>query len=302
MKLEQISKIEDIQIPLPQSPSEDLIWHVGAALQEYAGPTEMTARRALGALFEVAQISCSKDGTAMLTKTATPLLIEAVGGSLVGYVDDKSLYAASQAVFSATVEFLSNSPALMPLADEIGQSNSAAERSAHVVRGNLPKEERRWPIRQLRDGSWRLNVVVEREEEILALRVALQEIAIRTGAGDEAVDGAREIARAALIATSNSQRPVVDIVELGGNCPVQAEGTIAGKPFFFRARGSSWRLSVGDGDPIGNPEWTYQEDYGENYEAGWMEEKEAIRFILQAADQYQATRPVAQQPGPVGAR
>ena len=26
----------------------------------------------------------------------------------------------------------------------------------------------------------------------------------------------------------------------GGNCPVQAEGKINGKPFYFRARGECW--------------------------------------------------------------
>lgn len=38
-----------------------------------------------------------------------------------------------------------------------------------------------------------------------------------------------------------------------GNCPVQAEGTIDGFPFYFRARGGSWKLSITctpDGNPI----------------------------------------------------
>jgi len=309
---------------MTQRPEEDrienleLIWHVGAALQSYTGPTVKAASEALKALFEAAQKGYIQDGKAVLPKEPPQIMIESIMAALVDYVHQEEMSAAAQAVYEATFEFLSQAsaqivsettskfvpkaPVSAPNDAELGQSNSAAERSAHVIRGNPPKEERPWPIRQLHDGTWQLNVVVEREEEILALRVALQEIAIQPGAGDEAIDRTREIALAALLATNNDKRPAVDIVELGGNCPVQAEGTIAGKPFYFRARGSSWRLSVGDGDLMGNPEWTYKEDYGETFEAGWMEQREAIRFILLAAERYQATRPAEQQPSPIGAR
>ena len=37
----------------------------------------------------------------------------------------------------------------------------------------------------------------------------------------------------------------LDIHSLGGNCPVQAEGLIDGHPFFFRARGAHWSMTVG---------------------------------------------------------
>lgn len=37
---------------------------------------------------------------------------------------------------------------------------------------------------------------------------------------------------------------------IGGACPVQAEGTVDGIPFYFRARGNGWSLSIGV-DPIG---------------------------------------------------
>jgi hypothetical protein len=63
---------------------------------------------------------------------------------------------------------------------------------------------------------------------------------------------------------------------LRGNCPVQAEGTFDGEPFYFRARYTSWRVEVG--------EWEcgalYRED--SKYGAGWMSEKEARAFIEQA--------------------
>lgn len=44
------------------------------------------------------------------------------------------------------------------------QSNEAAERSAHVTRGNKPTPAD-WPIVQLADGSWKLKAIVELEEE-----------------------------------------------------------------------------------------------------------------------------------------
>ena len=81
------------------------------------------------------------------------------------------------------------------------------------------------------------------------------------------------------------------IDDLGGNCPVQAEGTIDGRPFYFRARGSAWSFGVGD-DPVGEPEWEYEQEYlGGPFAAGWMTEDEARSFIEYAAEKY-ATRDV----------
>lgn len=80
------------------------------------------------------------------------------------------------------------------------------------------------------------------------------------------------------------------IAWIGGNCPVQAEGTIAGKPFYFRARFDSWSMRIG-GDPVGNPEWRYDEEYGdEPFAAGWMTEEEALAFIERAAEMYLAEK------------
>jgi hypothetical protein len=71
---------------------------------------------------------------------------------------------------------------------------------------------------------------------------------------------------------------------LGGNCPVQAEGTICGEPFYFRARGNSWSMSIGGSDVVGNPHWEYYENYGQDaFEAGWMPEAEALVFIQREA-------------------
>lgn len=56
---------------------------------------------------------------------------------------------------------------------------------------------------------------------------------------------------------------------LGGNCPVQAEGTVDGHEFYFRARGSYWSMSIGGDDVVGKPAWYYEEPYGSGpYDAG----------------------------------
>lgn len=87
-----------------------------------------------------------------------------------------------------------------------------------------------------------------------------------------------------------------------GNCPVQAEGTIDGRIWYFRARGESWSFDVWpDGVgwlndqhdlPADQEEWTYSEPYGpidgggREFAAGWMTEDEALGFIAIAAAKY----------------
>lgn len=80
--------------------------------------------------------------------------------------------------------------------------------------------------------------------------------------------------------------PGVELMELYGYCPVQGEGTIDGKSFYFRARGSHWSLGIG-GEPVGEPEWYYDEPYGNGpFDAGWMPLDEAIAFIKAGAERY----------------
>ena len=81
---------------------------------------------------------------------------------------------------------------------------------------------------------------------------------------------------------------------LSGNCPVQAEGTVNGKRFYFRARGEHWSFEVHDsaeceylGWPDDGQTWYYEEEYGSWPDAGWMEESEARAFIDKAADLYE---------------
>lgn len=85
--------------------------------------------------------------------------------------------------------------------------------------------------------------------------------------------------------------PSIFIEYLSGNCPVQSEGAIDGKPFYFRARGSHWSIGIG-GEPIMSPDWCYVEDYGDDkYSAGWMSQYEALAFIAKAVELYAKGEP-----------
>jgi hypothetical protein len=86
----------------------------------------------------------------------------------------------------------------------------------------------------------------------------------------------------------------IHIEMIGGNCPVQAEGTIDGVPFYFRARGRRWAMSIGK-DPVGilatietrTDEWFAEATWGtERFAAGWMPEEEARRLIDWCAAEY----------------
>lgn len=102
---------------------------------------------------------------------------------------------------------------------------------------------------------------------------------------------------------------MIEIDWLGGNCPVQAEGRIDGEPFYFRARGEHWSLSVGSyheictdlavhgRDVIGNPRWEHEEEWGDGpYDAGWMPEDEARRMIEKGATLWRAATAMSEIP------
>ena len=75
-----------------------------------------------------------------------------------------------------------------------------------------------------------------------------------------------------------------------GQCPVQADGTIDGLPFYFRARGDKWSFSVAPVgiDPVVHADWFHHADYDEQgpFGAGWMSHDEARGFIQEAAILY----------------
>jgi len=83
----------------------------------------------------------------------------------------------------------------------------------------------------------------------------------------------------------------VEICFTGRACPVQAEGVVLGTPFYFRARGQRWSMSIGD-DPIsvscGQKEgWYKDEPWGEQmYDAGWMPVETAKEIIERCAEEY----------------
>jgi len=79
---------------------------------------------------------------------------------------------------------------------------------------------------------------------------------------------------------------------LGGNCPVQAEGTIDGVvEFYFRARGDEWRIHIGpDRARFTKDEWTYGEPYGEWPAAGWITREEALQFIALGIEKWRKRR------------
>lgn len=91
---------------------------------------------------------------------------------------------------------------------------------------------------------------------------------------------------------------IVNIGVIGGNCPLQAEGTIDGVPFYFRARGRRWTMGIGK-DPVGilttietkTDEWFAECTWGaERFAAGWMPEEEARRLIDWCASEYRQNR------------
>lgn len=88
-----------------------------------------------------------------------------------------------------------------------------------------------------------------------------------------------------------TEEPAIIIDWMGGNCPVQAEGTINGKPFYFRARGEIWSLGIGGADPCGKPEWEHLEWFGEWPDAGWMTTEEATDFLKPSRRRYAAKLP-----------
>lgn len=54
------------------------------------------------------------------------------------------------------------------------QTNEAAERSAHVTRGEKPAPAE-WPVVRMPDGAWKLKSVVALEARIAELEAALKE-------------------------------------------------------------------------------------------------------------------------------
>lgn len=92
--------------------------------------------------------------------------------------------------------------------------------------------------------------------------------------------------------------PQISVEYIGGNCPVQAEGTIGGVEFYFRARGVHWSMSIGGPDVVLSPDWYHQEEWGDGpFAAGWMPEDVAREMMRKAFAMYRAARPTAPATG-----
>ena len=78
-----------------------------------------------------------------------------------------------------------------------------------------------------------------------------------------------------------------------GNCPVQAWGNLdSGEYYYFRSRGCRWSLDVCKSE---SDWWSwkddrflfqYSENYGSEYEAGWITSRQAVRFATKAIKLY----------------
>ena len=82
----------------------------------------------------------------------------------------------------------------------------------------------------------------------------------------------------------------VIIHEICGNCPVQAEGTIMGVPFYFRSRGNTAAIGIGE-DPVGvtlgSDGFYRSEQIGDSaFAAGWISEGQACAMIHKWAEEY----------------
>jgi len=85
---------------------------------------------------------------------------------------------------------------------------------------------------------------------------------------------------------------------LGGNVPVQGEGTIDGLPWYFRARGRGWSFEVckDPGMTADMPGWSNGLIFDVWHEShawpdvGWIEHEDAEVIIHCCADLYRLSR------------
>lgn len=85
---------------------------------------------------------------------------------------------------------------------------------------------------------------------------------------------------------------------LGGNCPVQGDGVVDGRPWYFRARGEGVEFSVAyepDGDAVNagmgwEPGFSIWVAIGPWPDAGWISDAEAEEFIARGVALYRMVR------------
>lgn len=90
-------------------------------------------------------------------------------------------------------------------------------------------------------------------------------------AGTVTLDGDR------LVANEDPVAVDLNVENLGGNCPVQAEGRMNGIEFYYRARGENQSVETDDGF------FMQERVIGGPYMAGWLGDEQAREFITRAA-------------------
>ena len=97
--------------------------------------------------------------------------------------------------------------------------------------------------------------------------------------------------------TDRAARLGITLDSLGGNCPVQAEGSFDSHRFHYRARGDEWQFHVWKAEratkcremPFGEEAFLIERDYGDGpYDAGWMPRHEALGFICDGVEEFRA--------------
>jgi len=101
---------------------------------------------------------------------------------------------------------------------------------------------------------------------------------------------------------SRSSGVQVVLSEFGGECPVQAFGTVAyhgiETDLYFRARHAIWSVEIGEAPPFGpnagtlkEGEWSYEEDWPHGrHAAGYMSVEDAEKCILKALVLWRASQ------------
>ena len=80
----------------------------------------------------------------------------------------------------------------------------------------------------------------------------------------------------------------LDVKWMGGWCPVQSEGNLGKKRWYFRSRGDGWSFYLGEPntDIFSHNDYFRTEDWGKWPDAGYMPLDIALGFILDCVEEY----------------
>lgn len=153
------------------------------------------------------------------------------------------------------------------------------------------------------DRSDEIWLLTDGRETILNFRKAMSDVGYRVAYVYDSDNGQFNLQRLHLGQGTRARLeacPDFELEDLSGWAPVQAEGRVDGRYFYFRARGSYWRLELG-GNRTGtrSPRWWYEEAWetATGFGAGYLTDDEAIRCILKAVDIYRESDRSRFQPG-----